>query len=121
MHLNNWPVENKPGIPIYTAANYAVLQYDSTSIARNFAEMLTNPIDFPRLIDLAYEDGSRIFIELGAGSNCSKWVGATLKGKPHLSISINQNSVDDHVSILRLLARLVSHQVPVDLKVLRGN
>jgi PfaB family protein len=121
MRLNDWPVENKPDIPIYTAANYATLQYDSKSIKRSFAKMLTNPIDFPRLINLAYEGGTHIFIELGAGSNCSKWVEATLKGKPHLSISINQNSVDDHVSILRLLARLVSHQVPVDLKVLRGN
>ena len=121
MRLNDWPVENKPNIPIYTAANYAVFQYDSKSIERSFAKMLTNPIDFPRLINLAYKDGARIFIELGAGSNCSKWVEATLKGKPHLSISINQKSVDDHVSILRLLARLVSHQVPVDLKILQGN
>ena len=121
MHLNNWPVENKPDIPIYTAADYATFQYKSESIKRSFAKMLTNPIDFPRLINLAYEGGTRIFIELGAGSNCSKWVAATLKGKPHLSISINQSNVDDHVSILRLLARLVSHQVPVDLQVLKGN
>ena len=121
MQLNDWPVENKPDIPIYTAAEYATFQYTSDSIKRSFAKMLTNPIDFPRLTNLAYENGTRIFIELGAGSNCSKWVKATLKGKPHLSISINQNSIDDHVSILRLLARLVSHQVPVDLKILRGN
>lgn len=121
MHLHDWPVENQPDIPIYTAANYAALQYDSKYIANCFAKMLTNPIDFPRLVNLAYEDGARIFIELGAGSNCSKWVEATLKGKPHMVISINQNNVDDHVSILRLLARLVSHQIPVDLKALKGN
>jgi PfaB family protein len=119
-HLHDWPVENQPGIPIYTAADYAPLQYDSKSIARSFAKMLTNPIDFPRLVNLAYEGGARIFIELGAGSNCSKWVEATLKGKPHTTMSINQNNVDDHVSILRLLARLISHRTPVDLEILKA-
>jgi len=121
MRLHDWPVENKPDIPIYTAADYAPLQYDSKSIAKSFAKMLTNPIDFPRLVNLAYEDGARIFIELGAGNNCSKWVEATLKEKPHTTMSINQNNVDDHVSILKLLARLISHQIPVDLKALIGN
>ena len=121
MRLHDWPVENKPDIPIYTAADYATIQYDSRSIAKSFAKMLTNPIDFPRLVNLAYEDGVRIFIELGAGSNCSKWVEATLKGKPHTAMSINQNNINDHVSILRVIARLVSHQIQVDLRVLKGD
>ena len=115
MNLHDWPVENQPDIPIYTAADYAALPYDSKYIAKSFAKMLTNPIDFPRLVNLAYQDGARIFIELGAGSNCSKWIEGTLKGKPHIAMSINQNNIDDHVSILRLIARLVSHQIPVDL------
>lgn len=119
-HLHDWPVEAKPAIPIYTAADYGILQYDSEAIAESFAKMLTKPIDFPRLINLAYEGGARIFIELGAGSNCSKWVDATLKGKPHTALSINQNNVEDHVSILKLIARLISHQIPVDLKAING-
>jgi PfaB family protein len=119
-HLHNWPVEIKPDIPIYTAANYGTLQNDSEAIAESFAKMLTKSIDFPRLINLSYDDGARIFIELGAGSNCSKWVDATLKGKPHTALSINQNNIEDHVSILKLIARLVSHQIPVNLKAING-
>ncbi|MCD6356906.1 MAG: hypothetical protein J7L66_06420 [Anaerolineaceae bacterium] len=117
--LHDWPVENKYSIPVYSAANYAPLEYDSKSIASSFAKMLTNPIDFPRLVNLAYKDGARIFIELGAGSNCSKWVGAILKGKPHAALTINQNNVSDHLSILRLIARLLSHQVSLDLEALK--
>lgn len=120
VRLHNWPVENRHTIPVYSAANYAPLEYKSESIAHSFAKMLTNPIDFPRLINLAYQDGARIFIELGAGSNCSKWVGATLKGKPHATMSINHNNVSDHVSILRLLARLISHKVSLNLDPLRS-
>ena len=119
-HLHTWPVETKPDIPIYTAADYGILQNDSEGIAESFAKMLTKLIDFPRLINLAYENGARIFIELGAGSNCSKWVDATLKGKPHTALSINQNNVYDHMSILKLIARLISHQIPVDLRAIIG-
>ncbi|MDO9545848.1 MAG: hypothetical protein Q7J07_03745 [Pelolinea sp.] len=119
-HLHDWPVEANPDIPIYTAADYGILQNNSGAIAESFSRMLTKPIDFPRLIDLAYEGGARIYIELGAGSNCSKWVDATLKEKPHMAISINQNNVKDHVSILKLISRLISHQVPVDLKAIIG-
>ena len=120
-HLHHWPVENKPGIPVFSAADYAPLTLDSRSIATSFAKMLTHPIDFPRLVKTAYEDGARTFIELGAGSNCSKWVDAILKDKPHAAMTINQNNASDHVSILRLLARLISHRIPADLGILTGN
>jgi PfaB family protein len=119
-HLHDWPTEAKPIVSVFTAATFGILPNTSDSIAKSFAKMLTKPIDFPRLINLAYEDGARIFIELGAGSNCSKWIDGTLKGKPHAALSINQNTIDDHVSILRLIARLVSHQLPVDLKEVIG-
>jgi PfaB family protein len=116
--MHYWPVEYRPDIPIYSASNYAPLEMDSRSIARSFAQMLTHTVDFPRLVNRAYEDGARVFIELGAGSNCSKWVDAILKDQQHASLTINQNNVSDHVSILKLLARLVSQRVPLDLAVL---
>ena len=118
--MHDWPVENEPPIPVYSAADYAPLQYDSSAIAESFAGMLTHPIDFPRLVELAYQDGARVFIELGAGSNCSKWIEAILKGKPFASMTINQNNVSDHLAILKLAARLVSQRIPLDLSALGG-
>jgi PfaB family protein len=120
VRLHDWPVENDPDIPVYSAANYEPLRLESREIAQSFARMLTHPIDFPRLVNRAYDDGARIFIELGAGSNCSKWVDAILKDKRHASATINQVNVEDHVSILKLLARLISHRVSVDLSALVG-
>ncbi len=63
-----------------------------------------------------YADGARIFIELGAGSNCAKWIEETLRGQPMLSISANRKGIDDASAILRVLARLVSHGVNVNLR-----
>jgi PfaB family protein len=118
VRLHDWPVENEPDIPIYSAAGYEPLNLTSREIAESFARMLTHPIDFPRLVNRAYDDGARIFIELGAGSNCSKWIDAILKDKRHTSTTINQVNMDDHVSILKLLAKLISHRVSLDLTVL---
>jgi len=115
VHLHYWPVENEPDIPIYSAAAYQPMELESHAIAESFAHMLTHPIDFPRLVNKAYDDGARVFIELGAGSNCSKWVDAILKDRRHASATINQVNVDDHASILKLLARLISHRISVDL------
>jgi len=118
--LHDWPVESEPDIPVYSAAHYAPLVYDSKPIAESFAQMLTHTIDFPRLVELAYAEGARIFIELGAGSNCTKWIEAILKGRPFAAMTINQNGVDDHSALLRLLARLISQQLKTDLQALRG-
>jgi acyl transferase domain-containing protein len=91
---------------------------DQQKIAEQIAQELCHCLDFPRLINLAYNDGARIFIELGAGSNCARWVNDTLEGQPHAAYSINRKGVDDHASILRLLARMVSQHVPVNLQIL---
>jgi len=116
--LHSVPVMNQPGMSLYSAATYGPMPIDRQIIAQQIARELCNCLDFPRLIQLAYNDGARIFIELGAGSNCARWVNDTLQGQPHAAYSINRKGVDDHTSILRLMARMVSQHVPVNLSVL---
>ncbi|MCK5664518.1 MAG: hypothetical protein KAI17_13595, partial [Thiotrichaceae bacterium] len=73
-------------------------------------------VDFPKLVNQVYDDGSRIFIELGPQSSCTKWVGESLKGKEHLAVSINRKGADDYTSLLRLAAKLTSHGVAMNLE-----
>jgi len=116
--LHSVPVMAQPGMTLYSAAAYEPLPIDQQMIAQHIARELCTCLDFPRLIHLAYKDGARIFIELGAGSNCARWINDTLQGQPHAAYSINRKGVDDHSSILRLMARMVSHNVMVNLSVL---
>ena len=116
--LNSVPVMGQPGMFLYSAATYRPMPIDRQTIAQQIAHELCNCLDFPRLIHLAYNDGARIFVELGAGGNCARWVKDTLQGQPHAAYSINRKGVDDHTSILRLMARMVSQLVPVNLSVL---
>ncbi|MGA2503442.1 MAG: PfaB family protein [Anaerolineales bacterium] len=118
IELHSVPVSNQPNMTLYSAATYQPMPIDRQKIAKQIAQELCHCLDFPRLIQLAYNDGARIFIELGAGSNCARWVNETLEGQAHAAFSINRKGVDDHTSILRLMARMVSHRVPVNLNLL---
>lgn len=116
--LHSVPVMGQPGMTLYSAATYQPMPIDRQMIAQQIAHELCNCLNFPRLIHLAYNDGARVFIELGAGSNCARWVNDTLQGQPHAAYSINRKGVDDNASILRLMARMASQQVSVNLHVL---
>jgi|GEM_PF-1664642 len=114
--LHNWPVQKSVHTRLYSAAHYGQLKIQQEEIAQALATMLVQPLDFPRLVNEVYKEGARVFIELGAGANCSRWISESLQGKPHLSFSINRKGIDDQSSILRLLARLTSHFVKLNLE-----
>jgi PfaB family protein len=119
--LHTWPVAAAPGIlteRLYTAAGNQPLPLDSAGIADKISSMLTHCLDFPALVRQVYAGGARVFIELGANANCTRWIDDTLKGNPYLAVSINRKGAPDHASIVRLLARLLTHKVDVDCSAL---
>jgi PfaB family protein len=118
VELHSWPVAQHPEIALYSSADCDRFPMERDAIARKMARGLCSTVDFPRLVNKVFDDGARIFIELGAGSNCSKWVDDTLKTRPHCAMSINRRGVDDHTSILRLLGKLCSQRITIDLSAL---
>ena len=113
--LYTWPVAKTPQPRLYTAAGCQILTPNSSTIAHQMATMMCESINFPSLVHQVYADGARIFVELGANANCSKWIDDTLKGSAYLAVAINRRGADDQASLVRLLAKLVSHRVPLDL------
>ncbi len=113
--LHDLPVTVNHETTLYTAASYAPVRQEQKEISRDIAEALCSCLDFPRLINQVYADGARVFIEVGAGSNCSRWIDETLKGSPHLAVSVSRKGSDDLSAVLRTLARLLCHRVGVDL------
>lgn len=112
------PVAARPPVKLYSAANNQPMQLDSRGIANSIATALCQPCDFPQLIHQVYNEGARIFIELGPGSSCSRWIRDVLKQQAHLAMPIDTRGADNHASIVRGMAKLVSHQVSVDISCL---
>lgn len=115
VRLNTLKAQAMPSPIFYSAAQYAPIPLESQAIAHSLAQTLTQPLDFPRLIQQVYRDGARIFLEVGAGSHCCRWIDEILKQQPHLALPLNRRGMDEHTTILKALAKLVSHRVPLDL------
>ena len=115
IELNTLPLRTIPQIDFYSAANYQAIELTSETIAHSVTQTLCQPLDFPRLVNQVYQDDFRIFIEVGVGSNCSRWIKDILKSKEHATISIHRRGTNDFSSLIKALAKLVSHRVPLDL------
>jgi PfaB family protein len=113
--IHTLPLENTPKTIFYSAAEYQPITLESRLIGYNIAQVLCQQLDFPRLVNRVWEDGARVFIEVGPGGNCSRWINQILKQKEHTTVSLNKRGVDDHASIIKALAKLLSHKVKMDL------
>ncbi len=116
--LNHIPATPVHDVALYSSADYAPIATETTVIASSIARMACKQVDFPRMINTVYADGARVFIELGPRSTCARWIDETLLDKPHLAVSIDALGVDSRTSIIRMLAQLMSHRVPMDVSAL---
>lgn len=113
--LNTSPFQNVPEINFYSSANYDLMTLDKEKVTHSVSQGFCQRVDFPRLVNRVYEDGARIFIDLGPGSTCSRWIAENLGSQEHVSISLNRRGTDDYVAIVRALGQLLSHRACVDL------
>jgi len=104
---------------LYSSSIYKSVPHKSKAIANSIARSFTEQLDFPKLINKMYEDGVRIFVEIGADRSCCTWIDRIMKTEkgslPHICVPINGKGTEDHVSITRALAKLFSHRADVDI------
>ncbi|BAZ12447.1 beta-ketoacyl synthase HglC [Calothrix sp. NIES-4071] len=114
--LNTLPAQELPDVKFYSSAEYQEIALNTDTIAQSIGKCLCEPLDFPRLVNQVYNNGAKIFLETGSGNVCSRWIDKILENKPHITIPLNRRGVDDHTSIVRALAKLLSHQVSLNLE-----
>jgi PfaB family protein len=113
--LHTIPIHTNPNIQFYSAIDGVPISLNTDSIAKNSARLVCQTVDFPKICDRVYEDGARIFIELGSKNNCSRWISKNLLDKEHVAMSINTKGANDYTNIIKVLAKLISHRVSLDL------
>jgi len=85
------------------------------SAADSIVGQAVQPFDYTRVINSAYEDGVRLFIEMGPGGSCTRMIDRILQDKPHLAQAVCVNGKNGVASVLRTLALLNTHRVPLQL------
>ncbi len=72
-------------------------------------------IDYPKVIERAYADGVRIFVEMGPGSSCTRMIRKILGDRPFAARAVCAPGQDGPSSVLRTLAMLIAERAPVDI------
>ena len=103
------------GIRIYSGAWGEAYEVDQDRAADSLLAQAIQGVDFPKTVHQAYDDGVRIFLEMGPGGSCVRMIHKILDGVPFRARSISSSSQDEPSAVLRALGMLIAERVPVDL------
>jgi PfaB family protein len=118
--LHVFPTAPPENVRFYSCAKGSAYHPTRESAAASILEQALSGFNFKTLIDQAYEDGIRIFLEMGPHASCTGMIKTILQKKPHLAVSACCRGEDDPLTILKFLGALISERVPVDLDKLYG-
>lgn len=102
-------------LPVYCNTTAAVYPDEPDAVRRQLAAHLGEPVRFLDEVERMYDDGARIFVEVGPGNVISGLVGSILQSRPHLALPIDRPGRDGVVQLMHVLAELAAHGVPVDI------
>ena len=115
MDLYTLHVNISPGIKFYSSSCYKPIPIRSKAVGHSTAKAFCETVDFPRLVNQAYDDGARLFIEMGSRKFCCNLIEKILEDRDYLAVPMNVKGTKDQTNVVRVLAQLVSHRVPVEL------
>jgi acyl transferase domain-containing protein/NAD(P)H-dependent flavin oxidoreductase YrpB (nitropropane dioxygenase family)/NADP-dependent 3-hydroxy acid dehydrogenase YdfG len=104
-----------PQIPVYSNTTGEAHAGRATAIAQVLAEHLIRPVEFVREIEAMYDDGARVFIEVGPRSVLTGLVPQILEGREQLAVSIDRSGSGGVLSLLHCLAAIAAEGVPMEL------
>ena len=109
-----------PGIRFYSGAWARAYVPDRATAAEAIVAHAVHGFDFPAVIRRAYDDGIRLFVEIGPGGSCSRMIARILGDQPHVAVPACLPDRDQVTTVLQLLGRLIAERVRVDLGPLYG-
>ncbi len=123
VELHTMAVTERIETKMYSSSCYLPIPQRTKAIAHSVAKCLCDPVDYPRLINTLYDQGARVFIEMGPGRSLCRWVGRILDyesahegvERPYATVPVNAKGTSDELTTIRALAKLASHGVKLDL------
>jgi acyl transferase domain-containing protein/NAD(P)H-dependent flavin oxidoreductase YrpB (nitropropane dioxygenase family)/NAD(P)-dependent dehydrogenase (short-subunit alcohol dehydrogenase family) len=104
-----------PNIKVYSNTTARIYPDDPQAIADQLVQHLISRVEFVREIEAMYENGARIFVEIGPGRVLSNLVNQILGDRPHLAVISNQAKRSGLIQLQHLLGRLAVHGVGIKL------
>lgn len=107
---------NKPGIKVYSNTTAKPYLYDTEAISSQLVQHLVSRVEFVREIEAMYNDGARIFVEVGPGRVLTSLVSKILKDRPHIALISNQADRSGLSQLQHLLGQLIVNGIQVNME-----
>jgi acyl transferase domain-containing protein/3-hydroxymyristoyl/3-hydroxydecanoyl-(acyl carrier protein) dehydratase len=108
-------------ITFYSGIRGGAYEVTQDSAADSILDQALTHFDYTKVINSAYEDGVRLFIEMGPGGSCTRMIDKILEDKAHYAKAVCVKGQDSVDNVLQLLARLYAEGIAVDLSKLDVN
>ncbi len=119
--LHVLPATPPEGVRFYSAAWAKPYEVTTDSAADSVTDDAMRGFDFTEVVERAWNDGVRVFIEAGPQGSCTRMISRILEGRPHLAVSACQRGQDGYLSLLQAVAKAADAGVPVSLDALYGD
>lgn len=101
----------KPRIPLYSCVTADRFPDDADGIRDLAAQQWARTVRFRETVEAMYEDGIRLFVEVGPRANLTSFVSDTLRGKSFLAAASNAQALSGMRQLNLLLAQLFANGV----------
>ena len=116
--LHVFPVTAPDHITFYSCALGKSYRVTTDSAADVILGQALDTVDYTKVVEQAYADGVRVFLEMGPGNSCSRMIGSILEGRPHMARALCYPGQQPTSLLLRLLAHCLAERLPVNLAAL---
>ncbi|MGH1340642.1 MAG: beta-ketoacyl synthase N-terminal-like domain-containing protein [Nannocystales bacterium] len=116
--LHVLPTTPPEDVRFYSGAWGKSYRVTAETAADSVTAQAVDGLDYPAVIRQAWEDGVRLFVELGPGASCTRMIDAILRSagdRPFFARSVSSPTSQGRSAIVRLLGWLATHRVPLDL------
>jgi acyl transferase domain-containing protein len=104
------------GVDFYSCAFEKKLDLTSESAAESITHQAMKGFNFPATVEQAYNDGVRIFIDVGPHNSCARMIDDILGDKPHVAVAANNRSEDEVLTLLKCLGTLAAAGMDINLE-----
>ena len=99
----------------YSHASGQAYRPNRENIANALVNTCIQCVKFEPVIERAYEDGVRIFLELGPNASVSRYIQKILGDREYLTVAVNLKERSELLQLAHALGNLLSHGVRLDL------
>ncbi len=103
-----------PSTTIYSCATRQAMPDDVESIRSLAIDQWVSRVDFRSTIEKMYDDGVRLFVEVGARGNLTGYVADILRDRPYFAVPANTSARSGTTQLNHLVASLYAQGVPID-------